>query len=406
MAPIGSRKEFFFWTVAALAATTILVIVLTRNRAGVSARTSIHVTGNADRGAELFFGAKRCSICHAVNGVGGRLAPDLRGMQPGKPAMGWLTSVLWNHAPGMWRRIRGSGETYPKLDQQEMANMLAFLYQSGNTDPPGNVDAGRRVFEENSCSRCHAMNGKGGTGGPDLAKIGPGRDANAWIRTMWNHAHQMIEPVTHAVGKWPQLDGAAMNNLLAYLSSGSAKGKPVLPPMRGNAERGWKVFQAKCIRCHSLREGEITLGPALGAGKDLPLTTARFAALLWNHAPAMVEKTKSMPGQLPKIEGEEIADVSAFLASLRFVETSGSALVGEKVFSERGCAVCHGAGGEGGPLAPPLRKPSEAYTSVSFATALWRHGPRMLDRSLEKGMTWPVMQASDVGDIVAFLNAR
>jgi mono/diheme cytochrome c family protein len=79
-------------------------------------------------------------------------------------------------------------------------------------------------------------------------------------------------------------------------------------------------------------------------------------------------------------------------------------LVGERVFTERGCAHCHGPGAQGTKLGPQLRSSSEAFTTVSFTTALWRHGPHMMDRAEESGQPWPVLQPGDIGDLVSFLN--
>jgi mono/diheme cytochrome c family protein len=318
--------------------------------------------------------------------------------------MSWLMTVLWNHAPGMWRQIRLAGQSYPQMDQQEMADMFAYLYEVGNTDPPGNAAIGRRVFEEKSCSRCHMVDGHGGTGGPDLSGLITGGDSSAWTRAMWNHAQQMVEPVTQLTGSWPQLDGVSMNHLIAYASGKPVKGKPVVAPLRGLPERGWTVFQAKCIQCHAIRGQGGTTGPELGPQNDLPLSTAQFAATLWNHAPAMVKQVKENNLTLPKLDGDDIVQLASFLASLRYYEPAGSRFVGERVFAERGCARCHGPKGDGGQLAPPLRKGHEAYTTVSLTTALWRHGPKMVDRLNEAGIPWPLLKPADVGDLISFLN--
>ena len=68
------------------------------------------------------------------------------------------------------------------------------------------------------------------------------------------------------------------------------------------------------------------------------------------------------------------------------------------------CKDCHGPAAQGTTLGPQLRSGLEAFTTVSFATALWRHGPHMIDRAEELGVSWPVLEPSDVGDLVSFLN--
>jgi mono/diheme cytochrome c family protein len=405
MEPIGSRKEFLIWIAAALAASGALALVLKMERQTVSDRKVTQITGVPENGQKLFFGSKGCYICHSIGGAGGRLAPDLTGRRPGSPAMSWLMTVLWNHAPGMWRRIRLAGQSYPHLDQQEMADMLAYLYEAGNTDPPGNSTVGGRVFEEKGCVRCHTVNGRGGTGGPDLSQLLAKGDSADWIQAMWNHAQQMVQPVTQLVGQWPQFDGVSMNNLIAFAGSNATQVKPIIAAVRGRPESGWVVFQAKCMQCHAIRGQGGTKGPELGPENDLPLSKAQFAATLWNHAPAMMKQMNESKIELPKLEKDDIVQLASFLANLRYYEPAGTRFVGERVFTERGCAHCHGPKGDGTKLAPPLRKGVEALTMVSFTTALWQHGPKMVDKLEQAGMSWPVLKPADVGDLIAFLNA-
>ena len=71
-----------------------------------------------------------------------------------------------------------------------------------------------------------------------------------------------------------------------------------------------------------------------------------------------------------------------------------------------GCAICHGASAQGTRIGPPIRTGPDAFTTVSFATALWKHGPQMIDRAEEAGIAWPVLKATDIGDLVGFLNSR
>jgi len=404
MPVLSGRKQLLFWTAAALIASAVLVTVLVWERRPVwrpaAARRAVYVIGVPERGATLFYGNKQCSICHSMNGSGGRIAPDLSGTRPGKPAMGWLAAVLWNHAPGMFRSIR-SGKSYPQLNTEEMADILAFLYQASNVDRPGDPLAGRRVFREKGCVQCHAVRSEGAKSAPDLATVALAGGSSEWMRAMWNHTQSMIDPITKALGHWPQFMGSEMNDLLAYARQDASE-KP--HEMTGNAEKGWKVFQGGCIQCHSVRGQGGRLGPELGPEHELPLTATQFAGVLWNHAPAMVRLGRENGIAVPTLKTGEMADLSAFLASLRFFEPTGSPLVGERVFNVRGCAQCHGPEAEGTRLGPALDSHGEAYTAVSFTAALWKHGPAMIDRAEEQKIAWPMLEASDIGDLVSFLN--
>jgi mono/diheme cytochrome c family protein len=399
MAALSKRKQVLLWILAASVATAGLILVIGREYGSGSARHAVYVIGDPAKGASLFFGSKHCSTCHSVNGTGGRLAPDLAGIQPGKPAMGWLTTVLWNHAPGMWRQMRRSYS--PSLSEEDMAHILAFLYQAGSSDPAGDPKAGERVYNEKGCVHCHSA-GSGGSRAPDLKGVAASGDPVAWMHAMWNHAQAMVGPITTELHTWPQFTGQQMSDLIAYVTAGAPPHQPTA--YRGTAEHGWKVFQVKCIQCHSVRGKGGKAGPELGPDTDLPFNSTQFAAVLWNHAPAMVEQARSAGVATPTLQGEELTDLLKFLTSLRYFEPVGSPFLGERVFVERGCARCHGNRAEGTKIAPRLRSGPNAFTTVSLATALWSHGPKMSLRADELNIPWPKLEAGDIGDLISFLN--
>ena len=99
-----------------------------------------------------------------------------------------------------------------------------------------------------------------------------------------------------------------------------------------------------------------------------------------------------------------MADLIAFLSSLRYFDTGGSPQMGESLFSRRRCSYCHGSRAEGTSQGPALRGHREPFTAITLATSLWRHGPSMYERAQKLGLPWPVLAESDVGDLVVFLN--
>jgi nitric oxide reductase subunit C len=405
MAALSGRRQFLLWVVAASAATAGLLAILTFEYRSPVSRHALYVVGIPEKGAALFFGEKHCSSCHAVNGKGGHVGPDLGTIHPGRPAMGWLATVLWNHAPAMWSNMRGMSP--PQLDQEEMAHVLAFLYQAATADHPGDARVGQIVFSLKGCVECHSVRGEGGHFAPDLSKVAGAGDAVAWVRAMWNHAQKMVGPITEQLGEWPEFQEGEMSHLIAYVSAGQGQGNPdarTESVLRGSAARGWRTFQAKCIQCHAVGGHGGKIGPELGPDHDLPHSTARFAAVLWNHAPAMLARVRQASMAPPTLEGEEIKDVQTFLISLQYFEPSGSALLGERVFAERGCARCHGPKAQGTAEAPRLNPGADAFTPVSLASALWNHGPGMWARAQQLGVAWPALQGTDLGDLTSFLN--
>jgi len=401
MAAISKRTQVLLWILAAGAAIALLVVIVISGRRSSGSQHATYLTGSPEKGAALFYGKKHCSICHAVNGSGGRVAPDLGATRPGTPAMGWLVTVIWNHMPGMWRQMHGEKL---QLSQEEMAHLLAFLYQAGSADKPGDPAAGQKVFDAKGCVHCHAVRSNGATSAPDLGRIAVAGNRPAWMHAMWNHAQFMIEPVTKELGGWPQFAGAEMNDLVAYVNGAPSPTIQEDGDLRGSADHGWVVFQAKCIQCHSVRGKGGKIGPELGPDHELPRTSAQFAAVLWNHAPAMLRHAREARMPPPTLQGEEITDVLRFLASLRYFEPTGSPFLGERVFAERGCASCHGPSAEGTRNAPKLRAGADAFTMVSFATALWSHGPAMNTRAEKLGVPWPNLEPGDVGELISFLN--
>jgi mono/diheme cytochrome c family protein len=406
MATLSGRKQLIFWIPAALLAAVLLIAIYLQVRRPYETRSAVYVNGNPEKGAALFYGNKQCGICHAVNGSGGRIAPDLSGTRPSAPAMGWLVTVVWNHGPGMWRRIRQKNQSYPDLSSQDMANLLAFLYQATNTDRPGDASAGQQVFRDKGCSQCHSVGGVGGTKAADLSTVAAGENSAAWTQAMLNHADSMVVPIKSTLGDWPEFSGTQMNDLIAYVNAGVKPVTAKSPSTPGNAERGWIVFQGRCMRCHSVRGQGGAIGPELGPNHDIPLTTAQFASLMWNHAPSMLEAGSTTGVAPSQLQGNDMADLLAFLAGLRYYEPSGSPLVGERVFAQRGCATCHGAKAEGTEVGPSLKAGPEAYTTVSFTAALWRHGPKMFESVEQRGMQWPTLEPNDIGELVSFLNAH
>ncbi len=162
-----------------------------------------------------------------------------------------------------------------------MAQLLAFLtmYRDDVTDvsDPGDWAAGRVVFEEKGCARCHRAEANvWETLGPGLRRYRGRFSAIFLAQAMWNHAPDRA-PVMRARGTgWPKFAGREMADLIAYLYFVN------YATVRVSPARGERLFAQTCATCHTIGiRGSRREGPDLRlvAELDDPVATnerARF----------------------------------------------------------------------------------------------------------------------------------
>jgi cytochrome c2 len=398
-------RPLVMWSVAAVSTSALLAGVLVWQHRYAQTRWSIFMVGDPHTGSLLFFEKEGCAHCHSVNGFGGKLAPDLGYAGTPQAGINQLVSAMWNHAPRMWERMRKEKLAYPDLGNEEMTHLFAFLYTARYVDEPGDQSKGESLYRKKGCVRCHSVRGGDGVG-PDLAAVKGVDTPIRWTEAMWNHAPAMEKMAQQLGVAWPHFEGREMNDLLSYIRANSSALRRESELLPADPERGWKVFRTKsCIVCHAVKGKGGHVGPELGPNQQRALTVVQFSGLMWNHSPDMWKVPEARVISRPTFHGQEIADLVAFLSSLRYFEPLGSPHMGETIFAERGCDQCHGAYAEGARRGPALRGRGQPTTVITLATALWQHGPKMYQRTQQLGRPWPMLQEGDVGDIVAFLNS-
>jgi mono/diheme cytochrome c family protein len=251
------------------------------------------------------FGAKGCVKCHSINGVGGKIGPDLaRSIKP--HSFYDVATAMWNHLPRMAERMKQLGIVRPELTAQEAGDLVGFLYTLNYFDAPGNPTVGRRLFTDKKCIICHQVGGTGGVVGPNLDSLTQFASPIYVASAMWNHGPAMAEAMKAKGVERPTFTGQELRDLVALLApaTGGAPEGPlyVLP---GRPALGRELFvEKKCVRCHSVGGVGGTLGPDLVA-LGVRRSPVEFAATIWNKAPAMMAAMETRGITVPQLRPEE-----------------------------------------------------------------------------------------------------
>jgi len=356
---------------------------------------------NATAGAAVF-GQKGCVKCHAVNGAGGSLGPDLLSATKDRTYQD-LVAAMWNHLPEMTRRMDELGIERPRLSVQEAGNLFAYLYTLGFFGTQGDPAHGEELFTEKACIRCHQVAGVGGVVGPNLDHVGDRGVPIEVATAMWNHGPAMSAAARERGIPRPVLTGSEFEDIIAFLELGRESiPSASLYLLPGNPRVGAEVMVEKgCADCHGVT------GRAGGQGSDLGSVARRaglidFVAAMWNKAPSMLAAFEARGAEFPRLESEEVANLVAYLYFADYFAGGGSASQGRTTLRAKGCLNCHGTAGG----APDLGTVSGVEDLASLTAALWNH---LVAADRDPGgpsfEAWPVINGREMADILAFFQA-
>jgi len=341
---------------------------------------------------ERLFQSLSCIQCHSVNGTGGTSAPDLgriedRGFTPSS-----LAATMWNHAPAMWASMRVRQIAAGELDQQSAQDLLAFFYAARFFEEPGDAGRGKRAFQNRGCAGCHGLTGAVNPKAKPVSQWQALTDPLALVNAMWNHRAEMLAESGAKGATLSPLNARDLTDMLVYLRN--------LPETRSReglfridvTPADQTVFQsAGCAKCHQTVE-------ALAQNVHGQTLTG-IAVDMWNHLPSMA--AAGAPAA-PLAPGEMQALVSSFWAAA-FFEDAGRAKAGAGVFAAKKCGACHQSASSG---ALQLPSAGRKFSGADMLSALWKHGPNMLDQMKTKGLAWPRFEGKQMADLIAYLNAE
>jgi cytochrome c2 len=342
---------------------------------------------------------KGCLQCHALNKAGGRRAPDFADLADEVSTPNRLAASIWNHSPRMFAEYESAGRPVPTLTQNDVSDLFSYFFAMHYFEPQGSATRGRSVFVEKKCSTCHSEVLNAQALNPFLSRWTELRDPTSWAEQFWNHVGEMDTATSLRGVRWPELSDRDIADLMSFLSS--LPGTPADGPAFtiGEPLTGKAVFDRSCESCHSLGKAERSKVDLLKRSRKS--SVAGYIAAMWNHAPHM----RREGGQaLPKLAPGEMRDVVAYLFLQQYFYEDGDAARGQRVYESKACASCHDGRRTGG--APDLGATVQAYTPISIAAAVWRHGPGMRETLRTQGKTWPQFQNGEMKDLLAYLNSR
>ena len=328
--------------------------------------------------------ASGCFGCHEIPGFEGL---TFRG--PALDSIGnkvrpvWLTAWLTDPKSYLERSKMGNF----RLTPDEVASLLGFLMaqrvqrplESSSVDwTKADTANGRALFGELRCVSCHAVNGRGGTMGPELTKIGD-KVRRDWLFSFLKDPHR-AQPDTPMLQY--RLNDNQLRDITGFLldeyRSGPVSAEPA--PMEGAADlrvqaAGRAVFERRgCASCHQLEAVKSSgrVGPSLAGIGDHDPDEASYGSNPARHTTdnyiflkVLQPDQLGQPSLMPTFgfTTSEAANITLALASIRrsdlpvsYVTQHHAAapyrpggMFGELVTRYR-CLSCHSVGGFGGDL--------------------------------------------------------
>ncbi|HYM12577.1 MAG TPA: c-type cytochrome [Bryobacterales bacterium] len=164
---------------------------------------------------EKLFASKNCARCHTLGGTAAPGKIDLLPRTARFRSLVEFAGAMWNHGPQMRRRAAQAGVALPVFQDEEMSDLLAYLFESRIFAEQGSVRRGAAVYKKLRCAACH----EGGQPGiPPLSQFRGKFSPFFMTSAVWRHGPQMQAELEGRGMAWPVFTGAEMSDLIAYLN--------------------------------------------------------------------------------------------------------------------------------------------------------------------------------------------
>ena len=116
---------------------------------------------------------------------------------------------MWNHEPLM-------KQPPPALTEDEMRQILGYVWARQYFESEGSAQRGKKVFAEKHCASCH---NESASGAPNLAKAHETYSDITMVAALWKHGPVMLEAMRKKGIDWPRMTAEQMAGLISYLNS-------------------------------------------------------------------------------------------------------------------------------------------------------------------------------------------
>jgi mono/diheme cytochrome c family protein len=360
---------------------------------------------DTDAGRALF-GQLRCVSCHAIDGRGGTMGPELAKIGD-KVRRDWLFSFLKDPH----REQPETPMLQYRLTDDQLRDLTTFLMEeerTGDAGPetppafqdPQTVAAGRATFIRRGCASCHHLEGvpEPGRLGPSLAGVAD-RDPdqlpygpNVVRHTIDNYIFLKLEQPDALVQSslMPTFqftpDEAASIALAlvglrkAELPASYVVRRPQPEPYRPAGVFGELALRYRCLSCHSIGGSGGTLSTVPFDRIGSQLQRDYIASYLLNPGAVRVSVEARMPVfHMLKTEADTIADYFTMVFRDDSVDrydtnfTPAEARRGAELYAQLGCTGCHQVGLQGGYVGPDLSNAGRRL--MPGWTAAWLTSP-------------------------------
>ncbi len=347
----------------------------------------------------IVFEQKGCINCHAINGYGGKIAPDF-GTHNFFGNDYDLIAAMWNHSPNMLRKMRKNSIDKEVLSSTDFRNLRYFLQFLRYLGSGGEVSKGQNLFVNMKCIECHSV-GEENSKKIRLDSIGVYASPLYLAQVMWNHAVKMQSEQRLSGVKIPVFKDNEFADLSAYIGEVSTYGKHEKVYMSpGDPLKGEKLFFIKkCYSCHVQKR----IGPDLKK-YNFNKSVAEIAGMMWNHAANMQTAMRAYKVTWPLFKGDEMANLISYLYFENRSTVKGSIGKGEELIKHKNCISCHNSGNNYG--APEITAIGPFHNKDDFFSEIWNHLPMMEKSFYKQGKSLPNLSSSDIKSLYLYFNRR